>query len=162
MARREPRLGRRAAARRRLAEHAKREADAERQRRAAAAADRKRTGQPRRGKAPQPVEAPPDDNAQSNCTEPALHSRRTTNQGWEYCGNAQARVDAACPIIVACDVSAASHATQQAAPLAQAILATLADAGIHLPPAESGATEAIPATLDQGSESEAAVPALET
>jgi hypothetical protein len=162
LARREQRLGRIEAAMRRLEEQAKREADEERKRRAEAEADRKRTGQARRGKAPKPVEDTPDDKAQSNCTEPELHLMRINNKGWEYCGNAQVSVDEAYQIIVACDVSDASNDKQQAKPLAQATLATLADASIKLPTDESGATKAIPATLDNGYYSEAAVQALET
>jgi transposase len=161
-ARREQRVVRIEAAMRRLEAHAKREADEERTRRAEAEADRKRTGQPRRGKAPKPVEDTPDEKAQSNFTEPELHIMRTNNKGWDYCGNAQASVDAACQIIVACDVSDASNDKQQAEPLAQATLATLADAGIELPTDDSGVTEAIPATLDNGYYSEAAVQVLET
>jgi transposase len=150
LARREQRLVRIEAAMRRLEEHANREADEERMRRAEADTDRKRTGQQRRGKAPKPVEDTPDEKAQSNFTDPELHIMRINNKGWEYCGNAQASVDAACQIILACDVSDASNDKQQAEPLAQATLATLADAGIALPTDESGATEAIPATLDNG------------
>ena len=138
------------AARRRVEAQAKRAADEERKRRAEAAADRKRTGQPRRGQAPQPVEDTPDEKAQSNFTEPEVPIMRTNNKGWDDCGNAQASVDAACQIILACDVSDASNDKQQAEPLAQATLATLADAGIELPREDSGATEAIPATLDNG------------
>jgi hypothetical protein len=150
LARREQRLVSIEAAMRRLEAQAKREADEERQRRAEAEADRKRTGQARRGKAPNPVEDTPDDKAQSNFTEPELHIMRVNNKGWEYCGNAQVSVDEACQIIVACDVSDASNDKQQAKPLAQATLATLADASIELPTEESGATKAIPATLDNG------------
>jgi len=87
---------------------------------------------------------------------------RTTHKGWEDCGNAPVRVDAACQIIVACDVRNAPNDTQQAEPLAQATLATLADAGSELPTEESGATEASPATLAHGYDSEAAGQALET
>jgi len=140
---------------------AKAEADAERQRRAAAEAERQRTGQQRRGKAPKPVEESPEDKAQSNFTDPDLRIMRTNNKGWEYCGNAQASVDGACQIIVACDVSDATNDKQQAEPLALATLATLAQAGIERPKDEGGATQAIPATLDNGYYSEAAVDALE-
>jgi hypothetical protein len=42
------------------------------------------------------VQDTPDDKAQSNFTGPELHIMRTTNKGWEYCGNAQASVDGAC------------------------------------------------------------------
>ena len=115
-----------------------------------------------RCKAPPPVEDSPDDKAQSNVTDPELHIMRTTNKGWEYCGNAQASVDGACQIIVACDVTDASNDKQQATPIAQATLANLAQAGIERPKDEAGITQAIPATLDNGYYSEAAVEALET
>ena len=103
----------------------------------------------------------PDAKAQSNFTDPELHIMRTNNKGWEYCGNAQASVDATCQIILACDVTDASNDKQQAEPVAQATLATLAQAGIARPQDESGEAQAIPATLDNGYYSEAAVQALE-
>ena len=103
LARREDRLAKIEAAMRRLEAQAKADADAERQRRAAAEAERQRTGKTRRGKAPQPVAETPDAKAQSNFTDPELHIMRTNNKGWEYCGNAQASVDGACQIILACD-----------------------------------------------------------
>lgn len=162
LARREERLARIETAMRRLEAEAQGEAEAERQRRATAEAERQRTGQQRRGKAPQPVEETPDDKAQSNFTDPELHIMRTNTKGWEYCGNAQASVDGACQIILACDVTAASNDKQQAEPVAQATLATLAQAGLERPKDESGTPQAIPATLDNGYYSEAAVRALET
>jgi transposase len=162
LARREARLARIEVAMRRLEAQAKAEAEAERQRRAAVEAERQRTGKKRRGKAPPPVEEPPDDKAQSNFTDPELHIMRTNNKGWEYCGNAQASVDGACQIIVACDVTDASNDKQQATPIAQATLANLAQAGIERPKDEAGIPQAIPATLDNGYYSEAAVEALET
>jgi hypothetical protein len=162
LARRETRLAMIEAAMRRLEARAKADAAAERQRRADAEAERQRTGKPRRGKAPQPVQETPDDKAHSNLTDPELPIMRTNNKGWEYCGNAQASVDGACQILLACDVTAASNDTQQAEPVAQATLATLAQAGLAPPKDASGATHAIPATLDNGYDSEAAVEALET
>jgi transposase len=162
LARREDRLARIEAAMRRLEAQAKAEAAAERQRRAEAEAERQRTGKKRRGKVPTPVADSPDDKAQSNFTAPELHIMRTNNKGWEYCGNAQASVDGACQIILACDVTEASNDKQQAEPLAQATLATLTQAGLERPKDESGAAQSIPATLDNGYESEAAVAALET
>ncbi len=54
----------------------------------------------------------------------------------------------------------ASHDTQQAEPVAQATLATLAQAGMERPKDESGKAPAIPATLDNGDYSEAAAQAL--
>jgi transposase len=162
LARREDRLVKIEAAMRRLEAQAKAEAAAERQRRAEAEAERQRTGKTRRGKAPPPVEESPDDKAQSNFTDPELHIMRTNNKGWEYCGNAQASVDGACQIILACDVTEASNDKQQAEPLAQATLATLTQVGLERPKDESGAAQSIPATLDNGYYSEAAVAALET
>ena len=159
--RREKRLAEIEAAMQRLEAQAKAEAEAERQRRAEAEAERERKGQKRRGNAPTPIEESPDDKAQSNFTDAELHIMQTNNKGWEYCGNAQVSVDEACQIILACDVSDAPNDKQQAEPLAQATLANLADAGIELPTDESGATEPIAATLDNGYYSEAAVQALE-
>jgi len=161
LARREERLGQIEAAMRRLEARAKVEAHIERQRRAAAEAERARTGTPRRGKAPQPVVETPDAKAQSNFTDPELHIMRTNNKGWDYCGNAQASVDATCQIILACDVTDASNDKQQAEPMAQATLSTLAQAGIARPQSEAGEAQAIPATLDNGYYSEAAAQALE-
>jgi transposase len=162
LARRESRLAKIEAAMQRLEAQAKAEAQAERQRRAAAEAERRQTGQKRRGQVPQPVVDTPDDKAQSNFTDPELHIMRTTNKGWDYCGNAQASVDGACQIILACDVTDATNDKEQAEPLAQATLATLAQAGIEYPKNQPGAAQAIPATLDNGYYSAAAVQALET
>src|SRR3989454_2474597 len=155
--RREDRLARIDAAMRRLEAQAKAEADDERQRRAEAEAERIRTGKPRRGKAPKPVEESPSDKAQSNFTDPELHIMPTPNKGWEYCGNAQARVDETCQIIVACDVTDASNDQQQAEPMAQATLLTLSQAGMEPARDDTGAAQAIVATLDSGYFKEAAV-----
>src|SRR4029450_2409246 len=119
LARREARLATIEAALRRLEARAKAEAAAERKRRADAEAERQLMGTRRRGKAPKPVEDLPDDKAQTNFTDPELQIMRTNNKGWEYCGNAQASVDAAHQIIVACDVTVESNDKQQAAPMAQ-------------------------------------------
>jgi transposase len=161
LTRRETRVAKIEAAMRRLEAQAKAEAQTEHQRRAAAEAERAQTGHTRRGKVPQPVVETPDDKAQSNFTDPELHIMRTNNKGWEYCGNAQASVDATCQIILACDVTDASNDKQQAEPVAQATLATLAQAGIERPKDELGKALAIPATLDNGYYSEAAAQALE-
>jgi transposase len=162
LARREDRLVKIEAAMRRLEAQAKAEAEAERQRRAEVEAQRRQTGTPRRGPAPKPMQESPDDKAQSNFTDPELHIMRSNNKGWDYCGNAQASVDGAYQIIVACDVTDATNDKQQAEPMAQAIRTTLAQAGIECPTDESGAVQPIPATLDNGYYSEVAVAALET
>jgi hypothetical protein len=111
-----------------------------------AEAARQRTGITRRGKAPQPVVEPPDAKAQTNFTDPELQIMRTNHKGWEYCGHAQARVDAAHQIIVACDVTTESNDTQPAAPMAQLTVAHLEQAGMAMPPDAAGSTQKIPAT----------------
>jgi hypothetical protein len=107
------------------------------------------------------VDETPDDKAQTNFTDPELHIMRTNNKGWEYCGNAQASVDAAHQIIVACDVTAESNDKQQAEPMAQLTVASLAQAGIVPPKDATGATQKIPATYDSGYYSAAAAAAVE-
>src|SRR5437870_61913 len=161
LARREERLTKIDAAMRRLEAQAKAEAQAERQRRAEAEAERARSGQTRRGKASQPVVETPDDKAQSNFTDPELHIMRTNNKGWEYCGNAQASVDAAHQIIVACDVTAEANDTRQAEPMARLTVASLEQAGIVPPKDATGAAQKIPATYDSGYYSAGAAAAVE-
>jgi transposase len=159
--RRETRLAAIEAAMQRLEEQAKAEADAERQRRAEAEAERQRQGQKRRGRPPKPVEETPPDTAQLSFTDAELHIMPTNNKGWDYCGNAQASVDGAYQIILAGDVTAETNDKQQAAPMAQATLVNLTQAGIDRPTDEEGEPQAIPSTLDNGYYSEAATQALE-
>jgi len=161
LARRADRLATIEAAMHRLEARAKAAADAERQRRAEVEADRQRLGTPRRGKAPQPVDETPDAKAQTNFTDPELQIMRTNNKGWEYCGNAQVRVDAAHQIIVACDVTAESNDKQQAEPMAQLTVVSLEQAGIVPPKDATGATQKIPATYESGYYSAAAAAAVE-
>lgn len=161
LARREARLATIEAAMRRLEARAKADAETERQRRADAEAERQCTGATRRGKAPKPVDETPDDKAQTNFTDPELQSMRTNNKGWEYGGNAQASVDAAHQIILACDVTSEANDKQQAAPMAQLTVAYLAQAGLDLPTDAAGTAQKIPATYDSGYYSEAAAVAVE-
>ncbi len=99
LARREDRLALIEAAMQRWEVRAKAAADAERQRRAEAEAERERTGTKRRGKAPQPVDAAPADQAQTHCTDPERPLMHTTHTSWEDCGNAPVSVDGACQSI---------------------------------------------------------------
>jgi hypothetical protein len=108
------------------------------------------------------VSEPPDAKAQRNFPDPELPRRRTPNTGWEYCGPAPARVDAAWQSIVACDVTDAPNDTQQAAPLAQATRAPLAQAGMERPKDESGDAQAIPAPWEKGDDRAAAGEARES
>ena len=161
LSRRETRLAKIEAAMRRLEEQAKREAEEELQRRAEAEAERQRQGEKRRGREPKPVDETPSDKAQMSFTDAELHIMRTNNKGWDYCGNAQASVDEAYQIILACDVTDETNDKKQAEPMAQAILETLEHAGIERPTDDRGEPAAIVATLDNGYYSEAAAQALE-
>jgi Transposase DDE domain len=159
--RREDRLATIEAAMRRLEADAKAAAEVERQRRAEAEAERQQAGSKRRGREPGPIVESPADKAQTNFTDPELSIMKTANKGWEYCGNAQASVDGAFQIIVACDVTDQCNDKQQAAPMAAATRAELDAAGIAPARDETGARRLIPAALDTGYFSEAAVAALE-
>ena len=145
LAHRAARLATIEAAMRRLEARADADADAERQRRADAEAERQRTGTRRRGTVPTPVQEPPDDTAQTTCTAPEWQLLRTNHTGWEDCGHAPARVEAASQIIVACDVTAEAHDTQHAEPMAQRTVASLAQASSATPPDAAGAVPKIPA-----------------
>jgi len=159
--RREARLAVIGAAKQRLEEQARAAAEAERQRRQEAEAERQRTGRKRRGKEPGPIVETPDDKAQTNFTDPELKMMKANNKGWDYCGNAQASVDEAFQIIVACDVSDAANDKQQAVPLALATLENLQQAGIAPAKDADGHAQKIPATLDSGYYSEAAAQEME-
>ena len=161
LARREDRLATIEAAMQRLEARAKAEAEAERQRRAEAEAARPCTGKKRRGRAPKAVDETPEDNAQMSFTDPELGIMQTNNKGWDYCGNAQASVDGAYQIIVACDVTAEANDQQQAAPMAQLTVTQLEQAGIAIPTDATGAMQKMPATYDSGYYSEAAAAAVE-
>lgn len=84
LARREQRLATIAAAKQRLEADAQAAAAAEQQRRDEA--ERQRTGQPRRGPAPEPIDATPKPKAQTNFTDPELKIMQTNNKGWTGSG----------------------------------------------------------------------------
>ncbi len=159
--RRHDRLATIRAAKQRLEEQARAEAEAERLRRQEAEAERQRRGKSRRGKPAGPIVETPDDKAQTNFTDPELKMMKANNKGWDYCGNAQASVDGAFQIIVACEVTDAANDKQQAVPMAQATLENLDRAGIALPTDAAGQVQKIPATLDSGYYSETAAQEVE-
>jgi transposase len=161
LSRREDRLATIEAAMRRLEARVQAEAEAERTRRAEAEAERQRTGKKRRGKAPKAVDERPGDKAQMSFTDPELKIMQTNNKGWDYCGNAQASVDGAYQIIVACDVTAEANDKQQALPLARLTAAYLEQAGIARPKDAAGVVQKIASTYDSGYYSEAAAEAVE-
>jgi len=159
--RREDRLATIEAAMKRLEAEAQAAAAAEKQRREEADAEQQRTGTKRRGRKPGPIVETPGDKAQTNFTDPELSIMAMANKGWEYCGNAQASVDGACQIILTCDVTDQCNDKQQAEPMAEATRAQLDAAGIAPAADESGARPQIPAVLDTGYFSAAAVGAME-
>jgi transposase len=159
--RREQRLATIAAGMQRLEEQARTAAAAERQRRAEAEAERQRQGRPRRGKEPKPVSDVPDDKAQTNFTDPELKIMPQSNKGWDYSGNAQASVDSAFQIIVACFVTTAANDVEQALPLAVATLDNLERAEVALPTDERGQPKKVPSCADTGYYSAKAVSGLE-
>jgi transposase len=161
LARREDRLATIEAAMRRLEARAKADAEAERKRRVETETERQRTGKKRRGTAPKEVDETPGDKAQMSFTDPELGIMQTNNKGWEYCGNAQASVDGAYQIIVACDVTAEANDKQQALPMAQLTVAHLEQAGIERPTDATGVVQKIPGTYDSGYYSAAAAEAVE-
>jgi len=107
------------------------------------------------------VDETPDDQAQMSVTDAALHIMPTNNKGWDYGGKAQARVDGAHEIIVACDVTAETNDKQHAVPMAQLTVADLEQAGIERPRDAEGVVEKIPGTYASGYNSEAAAAAVE-
>jgi transposase len=161
LGRRQDRLAVIEAAMTRLEAEAKAAADVERQRRAQEEAERQASGKKRRGREPGPIVETPSEKAQTNFTDPELSMMKTANKGWDYCGNAQASVDGACQIIVACEVTDQCNDKQQAGPMAEATRAQLDQAGIAPALDETGARPLIPAVLDTGYFSEEAVGALE-
>ena len=161
LARREDRLRTIEAAMQRWEARAKAEAEAERQRRTEAEAERKRMGTKRRGRPPTAVDETPEDKAQRSFTDPELGIMQTNNKGWEYCGNAQAGVDGAYQLMVACDVTAEANDKQQAVPMVQLTAASLEQAGIERPQDAAGGIEKIPGPYDSGYYSEAAADAVE-
>ena len=161
LSRREDRLATIEAAMQRLEARAKAEAEAERKRRADAEAKRQRTGTKRWGRAPKEVDETPGDTAQMSFTDPELKIMQTNNKGWDYCGNAQASVDGAYQIILACDVTAEANDKQQALPMAELTVAYLEQAAIERPKDTEGVAQKIPGTYDSGYYSETAAQAVE-
>jgi hypothetical protein len=87
---------------------------------------------------------------------------KTNNQGWDYCGNAQAVVAGKGPIRLACDVVPDSHDKHQAAPLARQALANLEQAGLDRPVDAHGQAVPLPDLTDPGDYSEQAAPEVAT
>ena len=71
------------------------------------------------GKEPKPInlnEVTPDPKAQHNFTDPDARIMKSSNKGWDQCGNAQALVDES-QLIVAAKVTQQANDVRQVAPL---------------------------------------------
>jgi transposase len=159
--RRQDRLAKIRSAKARLEAEARIKAEAEKCRRDKEQAQREAEGRKRRGKEPTPVDATPEDKAQTNFTDSESKVMKQSNKGFDYSYNAQAVVDSANQIIVAPEVTNQANDKQQAVPMARAALANLAAAGIEQPKAADGTPMPIPNTADTGYFSEEAVQELE-
>jgi transposase len=160
--RREGRLAKIREAKARLDAEAGVKAEAEQKRRDDEQAHREAEGRKRRGKEPAPVNATPEEKAQTNFTDPEAKIMKQSNKGFDYSYNAQAVVDGADQIIVAAEVTNQANDKQQAVPMAQATLDNLNAAEIERPTAADGTPVPLPNTADTGYFSEQAVGDLET
>jgi transposase len=159
--RREDRLEVIQAAKKRLEERAKAQAEEERRRRAAEEEEREKAGKKRQGPEPKPVSEVPEDKAQINFTDPELKMMPQSNKGWDYSGNAQVSVDGKAQIIIACYVTEAANDKEQAVPLAEATMENLEQAGVQMPKEEKGEVKKIAATADTGYYSKEAAEGVE-
>jgi transposase len=159
--RREDRLAKIFEAKARLEAEAIARADEGQRRRDEAQARREAEGRKRPGKEPAPVERTPEDNAQTNFTDPEAKIMKQSNKGFDYSYNAQAVVDGAHQIIVGAEVTRAANDKRQAVPMARAALENPEAAGIERPKGADGARAPIPNTADTGYFSEEAVKGLE-
>jgi len=158
---RQQRLAKILQAKQRLEEQAKAQAEAERQRRAEAEEAVRQGHKHAGGRPPAPIDELPDDKAQTSFTDPEMKIMPQSNKGWDYGSNAQAVVDDACQIIMACDVVPETNDKQQAVPMAQQALANLEAAGIERPVDAAGQAQKIANAADTGYFSAGAVAGLE-
>ena len=70
-----------------------------------------------RGRRAQTVSDVPAEKKQYNFTDPESKIMKTSNKGWDQCGNAQAAVDGHQQIIVACNITDQPNDKQQFAPM---------------------------------------------
>jgi transposase len=77
-----------------------------------------------------PQDAVPDAKAQRNFTDPESKIMKTSNKGWDQCGNAQAVVNEE-QIIVAADVTDQTNDVGQVQPMLEQTVANLDDAGVR-------------------------------
>src|SRR5262249_20628503 len=162
--RRQQRVNAIEAAMRGLEQEAKAQAEHQRRERAQAEAQRQADGKPARGRPPKPIAEEPEDAAQTSFTDPESKIMKVSNQGFDYCFNAQVVVDEAHQLILAAEVSAAANDKQQGVPMGAATLANLAAADIERPQDEAPTgmvSRPIPLSGDNGYFSEEQVRGLE-
>ena len=99
-----------------------------------------------------PAEAVPEPKDQINFTDPQSRIMKTSNKGWDQCGNAQAVANED-QIILSADVTEQANDKRQAVPMVDQTLENLKAAGVERP---VGA-----AVMDSGYSSEANTKALE-
>lgn len=99
-------------------------------------------------------EALPDPKAQRNFTDPESKIMKTSNKGWDQCGNAQI-VTTEDQIIVACDVTNQANDVQQVEPMLAQTVENLATLGVTLPTVASPTIERPELLADAGYYSEA-------
>jgi len=117
----------------RLEAKAAQKAEAEQRRRDEAQAEREATGKKRGGRPTKPVDATPEDKAQTNFTDAESQIMKTSNKGFDYAFNAQATVDGEHQIIVCPDVTADANDKQQAGRMASKTREMLEAVGIAVP-----------------------------
>ena len=160
--RREDRLAKIREAKARLEAEARAKAEEEQRRRDEEQAQREAEGRKRRGKEPAPIDATPEDKAQTNFTDPEAKIMKQSNKGFDYSYNAQAVVDAQNQIIVAAEVT--QRGERQAAGRADGAsgLGQSRRGGDRAAEGADGTPMPIPNTADSGYFSEEAVEELET
>ena len=124
-------------------------------------AQREADGRKRCGRPAAPIDATPNDKAQTNFTDPEAHIMKANNKGFDECYNVQIVVDSENQIILSAEVTDQANDKQQAVPMARAAKANLEAAGCQFPCDEQGQRTAIPNTADNGYYSQANVEDLE-
>jgi hypothetical protein len=117
LTRRQDRLKKIREARQALEAEAKGAAEEERRRREEE--DRDRGDKPRRGRKRKEIQEVPDDKAQRNFTDPETSIMKSSNKGFDQCGNAQALVDREHQVVIAADVTKEANDKRQLQPMVE-------------------------------------------
>ena len=128
LARRESRLAKIQEAKQALETKALARSEAEQARRQEEAESRHASGEPVRAR--QPVDATPKPKDQRNFTDPESKIMKTSNKGFDQCGNGQAVCNES-QVIVAADVTDAANDKQQVEPMVEQTKQNLESAGVE-------------------------------